>query len=259
MDQSPKGPPKRGTQPLRNPSTQHFSDSFVSTGAQPSRGTRPLQAPSGDSLKNLVSQKLDETRRDIEYVRHLTTLFAGPIAVLRYALHLSALPEGPLTDASSPDPAAPQAVIPEPFRSLSDSQRELSERVAEVLASNPKLKQRAQVAVFQHEEAVRGHHDAAYLLDQIYACSFEEAWDRLPEVGIERLKGKAYPICGFYDNFKNDPVINRVFPAPNQPNKAATAPLEPKAAPLVQPVARPAAPQEPNGLLGKIKGLFGKN
>ncbi|MNL66790.1 hypothetical protein D3C87_1913100 [compost metagenome] len=108
-------------------------------------------------------------------------------------------------------------------------------------------------------------------MDEIYGCDFGAAWERLPLLGIERLKGKAYAICGFYENFKHDPVINRVFPAPNNGGGGATGPLnaspartgplvQPIVQPVVQPVAQPQADTSatPNGLLGKLKGLFGK-
>ncbi|MNY73369.1 hypothetical protein D3C86_2121460 [compost metagenome] len=66
-------------------------------------------------------------------------------------------------------------------------------------------------------------------------------------------------------------MINRVFPAPNNGGGGATGPLnaspartgplvQPIVQPVVQPVAQPQADTSatPNGLLGKLKGLFGK-
>lgn len=306
MQQPPKEPPKRGTQPLGRQSTHHFSDAFVSSNAQPSaapaRGTRQLQAPPLTSLKVAVPQRLEEVRKELNYVRHLTTLFGGPITVLRFALYLV---DNPLPPAPEPvevlappeppqapeDPSlesessaetflegteeglAPEAIEPEPedpvpvpFRALNPTQRDLAQAIAQVL-TNPKLKQRAQVTLFHFDEALRGHQEASAQLEQIYSCPYEEAWERLNELAIERLKGKAYAICGFYDNYKNDAVICRLFPAPNQQNKGMTGTLNGgKTGPLVQPVVpavQPVAPQastsaEPGGLLGKLKGLFGK-
>lgn len=294
----PQDPSRRGTQPLGRQSTHHFSDAFVSSsgqqGAAPARGTRQLQMPPPASLKAVVPQRLEEVRKELNYVRHLTTLFGGPINVLRFALYLvdNPLPLDPEDTACEPEAAALEAVesdapeadaadpselpalaiepepydpVPPQFRSLNQGQRELAEAIAQVL-SNPKLKQRAQVSLFQFDETARGHQEAAAQLEQIGSCSYEEAWERLNELGIERLKGKAYAICGFYDNYKNDAVINRLFPAPNQ-NKGMTGGLAggktgPLVQPVVQPVIQPVAPQalsaEPGGLLGKLKGLFGK-
>lgn len=307
---------KRGTQPLGRQSTKHFSDAFVSSGSQqaaaPSRSTRQLQTPPLASLKIAVPQRLEEVRKELNYVRHLTTLFGGPITVLRFALHLvdNPLPPEPEPEpeafieyATEEEPAAfiepppaeegdeslaseasetetveavepkpePYDPVPVPFRALNPGQREMAQAIADVLATNPKLKQRAQVSLFQYDETLRGHQEASAQMEQIYNCQYEEAWERLNELAIERLKGKAYAICGFYDNYKNDPVICRLFPAPNQQNKGMTGNLSGgKTGPLVQPVIQPAvqpsiqpvAPQglgpEPGGLLGKLKGLFGK-
>lgn len=316
MQQPPHDPSKRGTQPLGRQSTKHFSDAFVSSAAQPgaapARGTRQLQMPPLASLKVVVPQRLEEVRKELHYVRHLTTLFAGPITVLRFAVHLV---DHPLPPKPEPVPApeetpvaveaeplaaeeseAPEELdlgldseeteveeavfepdpefddpVPAPFRGLNASQRELAQAVSEVLKTNPKLKQRAQVSLFQFDETLRGHQEASAQMEEIYSCPYEEAWERLNELGIERLKGKAYAICGFYDNYKNDPVICRIFPAPNQQNKGMTGALSGgKTGPLVQPVIQPVQPAiqpvmpqqgpsaEPGGLLGKLKGLFGK-
>lgn len=310
--QQPPDPSKRGTQPLGRQSTKHFSDAFVSSNAQPgavpARGTRQLQMPPLASLKVVVPQRLEEVRKELHYVRHLTTLFGGPITVLRLALHLVDNPM-PLEPKPTPAPPAEEAIappapeapeeaeappeeldlgleaeesegeetveqepedddpLPAPFRGLKPPQRELAQAIAQALGSNPKLKQRAQVSLFQFDETLRGHKEASEQLEQIYDCPYEEAWERLNELGIERLKGKAYAICGFYDNYKNDPVICRLFPAPNQQNKGMTGSLTggktgPLVQPAIQPVIQPAAPQgpgpEPGGLLGKLKGLFGK-
>lgn len=304
MQQPPQEPPKRGTQPLGRQSTRHFSDAFVSSsnqpGAAPARGTRQFQAPPLASLKTMVPQRLEEVRKELNYVRHLTTLFGAPIMVLRFALHLVDNPMPP-EPAPAPvpeaDPAALEAApdaeappdwtdedfddeldgfqpepephdpVPAPFRALNPAQRELAQAISGVLATNAKLKQRAQVSLFQFDETLRGHQEGSAQLEQIYSCPYEEAWERLNELGIERLKGKAYAICGFYDNYKNDPVICKLFPAPNQQNKGMTGTLTggktgPLVQPVVQPAVQPVAPQstsaEPGGLLGKLKGLFGK-
>lgn len=289
MQQPPNGSPQRGTQPLRQPATRPFSDTFVSSGgpAAPTnaRGTRPLQALPPDALKNLVPQKLTEVQKDLDYVKHLTTLFSAPITLLRYATHLvDAPPPAAQEGIVPPQPAEIEAVeaeealfeeapepedpTPAPFRSLTTAQRTLAHEVATVMGRDPKLKQRAMVALFQFDDTLSSHREAVELMDEIYGCDFTEAWNRLPLLGIERLKGKAYAICGFYENFKHDPVINRVFPPPhNGGGSGATGPLNlspARTGPLVQPVVQPVSqPQAdagltPSGLLGKIKGLFGK-
>lgn len=265
MQQPPNGSPQRGTQPLRQPNTRPFSDTFVSSGgpAAPAstRGTRPLQPLGTDALKTLVPQKLTEVQKDLDYVKHLTTLFSAPVTLLRYAVHLVDAPPVPEeADGAETDEAPTSA----PFRGLTTAQRTLAHDVAEVLRRDPKLKQRTMVALFQFDDTLKSHREAAELMDEIYGCDFAAAWERLPLLGIERLKGKAYAICGFYENFKHDPVLNRVFPAPHNGGSGATGPLinasPGRTGPLVQPVTQPQADTSlnPNGLLGKLKGLFGK-
>lgn len=247
------------------------------------RGTRPLQAPPLESLKLVVPQRIEEIDKDLSYVRHLTVLFAVPVTVLRYALYLA---EHPLTghldpsddavgsepedqpDAGSEaaeDPAEDPSELPEPFQVLSIPQRELARAAARIILTNPKLKQRVQVSLFQYDETMRTYEESAHALEEIYACSFEEAWDRLNELGIERLKGKAYAICGFYDNYKHDGALGQIFPPPNSSPKMGSGPLGGNAgrtAPLVQPVMPvQLASQEPpsvGGLLSKVKGLFNR-
>jgi hypothetical protein len=261
-----------------------LSDTFVQSGgpAAPAqqRGTRPLQPLAPDALKTLVPQRLTEVQKDLDYVRHLTTLFSAPITLLRYATHLVDAPPAPeappaaagaqtwaepAEDGEAP-PAEPEDPTPVAFRGLTTVQRTLAHDVAEVLRRDPKLKQRAMVALFQFDDTLQNYREAAELMDEIYGCDYAAAWERLPLLGIERLKGKAYTICGFYENFKNDPVINRVFPAPAPGGGGATGPLAtpggrtgPLVQPIVQPVAQPRTDVSaaPNGLLGKIKGLFG--
>ncbi|HEY9898831.1 MAG TPA: hypothetical protein V6D00_06580 [Pantanalinema sp.] len=290
MQQPPKGSPQRGTQPLRQGTTRPFSDTFVPSGgpAAPAqqRGTRPLQPLSPDALKTLVPQRLTEVQKDLDYVRHLTTLFSTPVTLLRYAAHLVDAPPAPEAPAAVEEtgpsgeetpldqpeegeaaPLEPEDPTPVPFRGLTTAQRALAHDVAEVLKRDPKLKQRAMVALFQFDDTHRNYREAAELMDEIYGCDFAAAWERLPLLGIERLKGKAYAICGFYENFKHDPVINRVFPAPSNGGGGATGPLNapggrtgPLVQPVVQPVSQPVTDTSltPSGLLGKIKGLFGK-
>lgn len=288
MDQRSPDPSNRGTQPLKSPNTRHFSDAFVSSSGQPAamgRGTRPLQTPPMESLKLVVPQRIDAIDKDLNYVRHLTVLFAIPVTVLRYALYLA---EHPLTGQLDPSDDASETIgsefedppvaeapptedtyeIPEPFQVLSIPQRELARESARIILTNPKLKQRVQVSLFQYDETLRTYEESAQAIEEIYACSFEEAWDRLNELGIERLKGKAYAICGFYDNYKHDGALGQIFPAPNASPKMGSGSLSGNAgrtAPLVQPVqpVMPVqlAPQEPpsvGGLLSKVKGLFNR-
>lgn len=309
--------PRQPTQPFQRARTTPFGDAFVSSGSAPGPNvTRPLRSPTGP-LKDAVSAKLIEVKKELDYVRHLMTLFSPSIAILRYAVHLTTLPQLPtmesldqpafapapamtapeeasseadVADADAaeteiggeafdgerdpmdaeplaPEPLAPEPPAPDPFAGMGVPQKKFGLDIAKVLVSDPRVKQRAQVALYQYDEVVRAYEDGNETIEGIANCAFEEAWERLQELGIERTKGKAYAVCGFWDNFKHDPVICKLFPPPTpQTNARGTQPLSlnsgnlpspgsgqlPKPAP---PAPKPTTP-EPSGLLGKLKGFF---
>jgi hypothetical protein len=284
--------PRQPTQPFQRARTTPFGDAFVSSGGGPSPNvTRPLRSPTGP-LKDAVSAKLIEVKQELDYVRHLMTLFAPSIAILRFAVHLTTLPQlptmesldqpafplEPVATAEDPEiadgepvdsePMAPEPVAPapDPFVNLGIPQKKFGLDIATVLARDLRVKQRAQVALYQYDEVVRAYEDGNQTIDSIATCAFEEAWERLQELGIERTKGKAYAVCGFWDNFKNDPVICKLFPPPTPQNTRGTQPLSMNSGNLPSPGSgqlpkpAPAAPKppsaEPNGLLGKLKGFF---
>lgn len=277
--------PRQPTQPLNRAKTTPFGDAFVSSGAGGANGTRPLRTPTGN-LKEAVSAKLIEVKKELDYVRHLITLFGPSIAILRFSIHLSTLPELPTMESfDQPDPVPecdppPEAQpeegaeeeleaermvpAPDPFAELGIPQRKFGRDIAGVLVRDPRIKQRAQVALYQYDEVVRAYEDGNRAIDGIASCAFEEAWERLQAIGIERTKGKAYAVCGFWDNFKADPVICKLFPPPTQQNARGTQPLNMNALnpssgalkPLPAPPAPAKKPPEPNGLLGKLKGFF---
>lgn len=300
--------PRQPTQPFQRARTTPFGDAFVSSAANPGPNvTRPLRTPSGP-LKDAVSAKLVEVKKELDYVRHLMTLFAPSIAILRFAVHLTTLPELPKmdsfdqpsasppepfqpidappeeegldgeapeteasefeeADADAPEPFAPEPPPPDPWADLGIPQKKFGLDIAGVLVRDARVKQRAQVALYQYDEVVRAYEDGTRTLEEVASCGFEEAWDRLQEMGIERTKGKAYAVCGFWDNFKNDPVICKLFPPPTPQNTRGTQPLNLNSGSLPSPgsgkLTRPesAAPSksrapEPGGLLGKLKGFF---
>lgn len=274
--------PRQSTQPFQRARTTPFGDAFVSSGAGAGPNvTRPLRSPTGP-LKEAVSSKLIEVKKELDYVRHLMTLFAPSIAILRFAVHLTTWPELPTMESfDSPDPELGLAEAPEdpdaleppaleppapdPFADLGIPQKKFARDIAGVLVQDPRVKQRAQVALFQYDEVVRAYEDGQETIDGIASCAFEEAWERLQELGIERTKGKAYAVCGFWDNFKNDPVICKLFPPPTpqttargtQPLNSANLPPASGSGQLKPPPAAPKPPTaEPSGLLGKLKGFF---
>lgn len=299
--QGPPGP----TRPFNRGRTTPFGDEFVATGKKdPAEaavsGTRPLPSLPPQNAIAAVTSKIGEIRRELDYIRHLTNLFAAPIALLRVGVQLSEDPPPP-----PPGPAAPEvdealvgllcpgcektidATVPVgvcaacggPYhvpcwdgrckvpgcehaeflapeaRSARDPREdlliglgpehaELARAIGLYLRSNPKVKQRAQVCLFQYEEAYRAYQQSDRALEEASKLPPAAAWDRLHEIGIERVKGKAYAICGFYENFKTDGPLARVFPPPRNAAEPANAtrPLNPQ--PTRTPTQPPAsAPQ----------------
>jgi len=313
------------TRPLLRGSTTPFGDEFVSTGQDKPGADRTRPLPNAPATQNLVAQvsaKIGDTKKELDYIRHLVNLFAPPIAVLKTGVKLSEFEEQPAPQAPQVDEAligldchacreaitgevmagicmecaqpyhvpcwagkcasqecgstefmAPEPPPPPPTQAdllmgLAEDQADLAQDIGVFLQANPKVKQRAQVCLFQYEEAYRSYQESQTALDEAVKLPPAAAWDKLHEMGIERVKGKAYAICGFYENFKGDGPVGLVFPPPRnkeEPPQNATRPL---GAPPTKAPTRP-QPQSPadddaplpientiGGLLGKIKGLF---
>lgn len=234
MEQPPNPPPRRGTQPLRRPGTAPL-DAYLTPG-DAGRRTQPLRPESPEALQRHVTQRIEAIRNEMAFVQRLTQLFQEPILVLRYALYLESV-------------ADPAPVPLAPFDSLLPVREMLARGIAARLPGERELLKRLQVAVVQYDEAVNGYREMVPLFAELEACVPAEAWMRLPDFAIERLKGKAYPITGFYGNFKNDPLLAQVFPAPR-------APAPPSPAPNVLP-ALP-EPARPSGFMGLLKGVWNR-
>lgn len=331
--QGPTGP----TKPFNRGRTTPFGDEFVATGkkdpaeaaaaAAASGGTRPLPGLPPQNMIAAVTSKIGEIKRELDYIRHLTNLFAPPIAVLRVGVKLSddtpaapppssqvdealvgmlcpgcgqpidetspagicvacggpyhvdcwdgacRIPECEQTEFMAPEAGRARDPRADLLIGLSTDQADLAQAIGIYLRSNPKVKQRAQVCLYQYEEAYRAYQQSDEALDEAAKLPPASAWDRLHEIGIERVKGKAYAICGFYENFKTDGPVSQVFPPPRnqgaEPNPA-TKPLNPQAtrAPTQVPPSPP--PHGPDGdddaplpienaiggLIGKLRGLF---
>lgn len=228
MEQPPNPPPRRGTQPLSRPGTSR--DAFV---VPAGRMTQPLPPRSPEALQQVVLQQIEAIRQALAFVQRLTQLFCEPILVLRYALYLETVAE-------------PVKSPPEAFHSLEKDRQALACGIADRLCADRELMKRLQVAVVQYDEAAKGYQEMVPLFAELEASPPADAWVRLADFAIERLKGKAYPITGFYGSFKNDPLLSQVFPAPKTPPQVpGDAPMPP-----------PGPENPPSGLLERIKGLW---
>ncbi|HEY9764845.1 MAG TPA: hypothetical protein V6C82_00690 [Chroococcales cyanobacterium] len=269
-------PPNRGTRALNGASkTSGFGDSFVASnegGQQQQRSTRTLKM-SPAMIKEALPARIAETKRDLDYVRHLVDLFRPFVNVLRMADLLLTPPleeekENPLLDSEKEAIEAPlspmQALWEEQITALrlSPEKQELAMTVSERVRINHKLQQRVQIALHQYAEAESGYTQALKSFALAANSAPENSWQILDNMAIERLKGKAYAICGFYDNFKDDPVLGRIFPPPNlsqQQQKPRVNLGGEKQPPATRPLPKETTPPPKKpGFLDGLKGIFGK-
>ncbi|HBN10193.1 MAG TPA: hypothetical protein DD435_16650 [Cyanobacteria bacterium UBA8530] len=262
-------PPNRGTRALNGASkTSGFGDSFVASneGApQQQRSTRTLKM-SPAMIKDALPSRIAETKRDLDYVRHLVDLFRPFVNVLRMA-DLILSPPPPLPDSEeeeSEGPSPMQALWEEQIAALrlSAEKQELATAVSERVRTNHKLQQRMQIALHQYLEAENGYTQALKSFALAANSAPENSWQILDNMAVERLKGKAYAICGFYDNFKDDPVLGRIFPPPNlsqQQQKPRVNLGGEKQPPATRPLPKETTPPPKKpGFLDGLKGIFGK-
>lgn len=272
--------PKRGANPFADKS---YSDSFVRATTAPlgKRMTRPLQANS-----EMVSDKLRGVEEQIGLCRTIIERFAQRMKILKTAetlLRHGAVPEPepapepepqvpktpfgkpglgkkPFGKPAAPKPAAKAAPMPA-APGLGAQEKAMAAAIADRLRQDADLLRRAQIALFQFEDAERSVLETAKSVEPIRLADPEQAWDLIEALEVSKLQGKVYPICNFHEIFKRDPILSRVFPPP----VAAGAPMPPgPAGPGGAPAAMPPSPGTgplgtgPLGRLDNLKGFFKK-
>lgn len=145
---------------------------------------------------------------------------------------------------------------------LMPENQEMAIKIAARLRQSPRLNQRAQVTIFQYNDAAQNYQSACQVISTVFDSTPDEGWALLEQIGIERLKGKAYAINGFYDHFKEDPVLGKLFPPPHFSPVQITPNLSGQRAPATTPLPEtalpPPKPEPKKGLFGNLKGLLGK-
>lgn len=145
---------------------------------------------------------------------------------------------------------------------LMPENQEMAIKIAARLRQAPRIKQRAQVTIFQFNDAAESYQNACQVINAVFDSTPPEAWGLLEQIGIERLKGKAYAINGFYDHFKEDPVLGKLFPPPHFSPVQITPNLSGQRAPATTPLPEtalpPPKPEPKKGLFGNLKGFLGK-
>lgn len=87
--------------------------------------------------------------------------------------------------------------------------------ITDRLRQDADLLRRAQIALFQFDDARRSVEETASRLEPIREADPELALDMLESLEVSKLQGKVYPICNFHEIFKRDPILSRVFPPPS--------------------------------------------
>jgi hypothetical protein len=231
--------PKRGANPFGG---QSYSDSFVRATTAPlgRRMTRPLQADPG-----MVESKLRGVEEQLGLCRAIIDRFGPRMRLLKAAetlvksgpgaapapaspppspapkptLGKSPLAKKPLTRPVAPTGAA--AANPA-LNGLSPQEKTMVAAMADRLREDADLLRRAQIAVFQFDDAQRSVEETDSRIAPIRGADPEVAWDLIEALEVSKLQGKVYPICNFHEIFKRDPVLSRVFPPPTP--SAASAP-----------------------------------
>jgi len=278
--------PKRGANPFGDKS---YSDSFVRATTAPlgKRQTRPLQAS-----PEMLDDKLRSVEDQIGLCRTIIERFAPRMKLLRSA-------ETMVRSGGAPEPApAPAAPEPEPQKpafgkpglgkkpfgkpapkpaaapaapaaagGLGGQEKAMASAIAERLRQDGDLLRRAQIALFQFDDAQRSVQETASRVDPIRHADPDRAWDMIEALEVSKLQGKVYPICNFHEIFKRDPVLSRVFPPPVAGAGGAGAPTPgmPPASPgmaandpMMGPPSMGTGPlgSGPLGKLDNLKGFF---
>ena len=223
--------PKRGANPFGD---KTYSDSFVRATTAPlaKRMTRPLQASS-----EMVTDKLRAVEEQIGLCRTIIERFAQRMKLLKAAETMAktgGTPEAVVPPQPEPEPpakpgfgkpglgkkplgkAAPKpAAPPAPAAAgIGGQEKAMATAIADRLRQDADLLRRAQIALFQFDDAQRSVQETAGRIEPIRMADPEQAWDMIDSLEVSKLQGKVYPICNFHEIFKRDPVLSRVFPPP---------------------------------------------
>lgn len=266
--------PKKGPNPFGDKS---YSDSFVRATTAPlnaKKVTRPLNATA-----EMVTEKLKAVEEQINLCRVIIERFAQRMKVLKSAETLVRTGPAPAEPEPAPEatqapgkpglgkkpmgkPPAKPAAAPNP--AMANNERAMATAIADRLRQDADLLRRAQIALFQFDDAQRAVQETASKLDPIRTTSPESAWDMIEALEVSKLQGKVYPICNFHEIFKRDPILSRVFPpptgapVPGSPTGGIPGGV-PGTGPLAGPGPAPGAPAPGgSGPLGNLKGFFKK-
>lgn len=203
--------------PSGNPfGDQPYSDQFVRSATQPlaRKTTRPLEI-----TPEVVQQRLHAAEEQIQLCRIIIERFSPRVRLLRAATDSlrqpsaqAPAPSKKLGLGKGPKKPAPVQATP----GISPQDRAIVDKIAKRLSANPGLGRRATIAVTQFDDAGRGVIETHAKLNQLRTLEPATAMAQLELLDISKLQGRIYPICNFYEVFKDDELLSQLFPPPNQ-------------------------------------------
>ncbi len=214
--------PGAGSNPFADRS---YSDQFVRSATQPlgRRQTRPLEITS-----EVLSQQVAAAEEQIQLCRTILDRFGPRVKLLKTASE-QAKKAAP-APAAAPEPKKglkPPALkkpAPAPMAGpMSPQDKALVEKITKRLGENADLARRAAIAVHQFEEAARSVAETHAKLNQARMMAPAQGYALLESLETSKLQGRVYPICNFYEVFKDEESFWQLFPPPNQ-QPGASAP-----------------------------------
>lgn len=205
--------PGAGSNPFADRS---YSDQFVRSATQPlgRRMTRPLEL-----TPEVLLQQIDAAEEQVQLCRTILDRFGPRVRLLKTA---SEQAKKPMT-APQPEPKKglkpPALKKPAPAAAagpMSTGDKALVDKIARRLTESPDLARRAAIAVHQFDEASRAVAETHAKLSQARNVEPAHGWGILESLEISKLQGRVYPICNFYEVFKDDEAFWQLFPPPNQ-------------------------------------------
>lgn len=207
--------PGAGNNPFADRS---YSDQFVRSATQPlgRRATRPLEI-----TPDAFAQQISAAEEQIQLCRTILDRFGPRVRLLKTASDLARKPVA----APAPEPAK-KGLKPPAFKKpaaptpsggpLSPADKALVDKISKRLVEKPDLARRAAIAVHQFEEASRAVAETHAKLNQARIMDPAQGWAQLESLETSKLQGRVYPICNFYEVFKDDDTFWQLFPPPNQ-------------------------------------------
>lgn len=208
--------PGAGSNPFADRS---YSDQFVRSATQPlgRRATRPLEI-----TPEALQQQVAAAEEQIQLCRTILERFGPRVRLLKAAHEQSRKAVAP----PAPEPKKALKGLKKPLPApgagpLSPADKQLVDKIARRLAENPDLARRAAIATHQFEEATRSVAETHAKLNQARALEPAQGWAQIESLETSKLQGRVYPICNFYEVFKDDETFWQLFPPPNQATVAA--------------------------------------